>query len=122
MLPKIHRMSKKNGIKKVAGKGEIFFSENKKIILKIYGNKTKNTKAGISISKLAVRSAVKRNRVKRILREAFRKEIANIKPGFSIIVYLNRKIQEKEINYKEAAGEIKKILKKANLLVSKELR
>ncbi|OGI17898.1 MAG: ribonuclease P protein component [Candidatus Moranbacteria bacterium RIFCSPHIGHO2_02_FULL_40_12b] len=119
MLPKIHRMSKKNEIKEVAAKGEKFFSENKEIILKILGNEAKKTKVGFSIPKLAAKNAVKRNRIKRILREIFRKEISNIKPGFSILVYLNRKNGRKEINYKEAAGEIKKILKRANLIIKK---
>ena len=123
MLPKIHRMSKKNGIEKVAGKGEIFFSGNKEIILKISSNKTKNTKIGFSVSKLVVKNAVRRNRIKRILREVFRKEIINIKPGFNILARLSRKNKVREINHKEAHGEIKKILKRANLLTNnKEIK
>lgn len=60
-------------------------------------NRQRRNRLGISISSRNIRSAVARNRIKRILREVFRKNKKNTSNGYDIVVVIKRYPGEEKI-------------------------
>ncbi len=112
MLPKENRLVRKPDFEKVKEKGEKFQSHLFGLL--VFPNEEDVSRFGFVISTKLSKKAVKRNRVKRILREQVRLSLPKIKNGFDVI-FLGKKALL-EVSYKEIGKEIKRLFKKSGLL------
>lgn len=78
-------------------------------------NGLKHSRIGFSISSSRVPLATRRNRIRRLLREAFRKNKKGIKPGFDIIAVL-KKEPPRTISYGQMEEIFLKLAREADLL------
>ena len=103
---------KREEFNRVYNKG-LFFA-NKHLVIYILKRKKDNSNVyGISVSK-KVGKAVVRNRIRRLIKESLRLIQHDIKMGHSIIIVARN--PEKK-NFKEMDITLKKLLKKANMLL-----
>lgn len=86
---------------------------NELLVLYIIKNGKNINRVGISVSKKIGKSVV-RNRVKRLIRECFRKNKDNIKKGYDFIFIARKKAAES--NYYDIDESIKYLMKKGGLL------
>ena len=75
------------------------------------------TRVGFSISK-KFGTAVKRNRIKRQLREIYRSKIDNIKPGYDLVFIARR--GAKAADFHTLKKQMENLLKRADLLKNKD--
>jgi ribonuclease P protein component len=108
MLPAKNRLIKRVEFNNVYRKG-ILFSEGP-ISLKAAANNLGHSRIGFSIEKKFFKKAVERNRIKRLLREAFHQNMKNIKNSLDIVVFYKR--SEKNPDFKIILEMIKKLIKK----------
>jgi ribonuclease P protein component len=111
MLPVKNRLKKRSDFAKVYRKG-LFSSENP-VSIKFSENGLEKSRIGFSIEKKFFKKAVERNRIKRILREAFHKNLGNIKAGFDIVVFYKK--SEKDSDFKKVIELVEKVIKKSGL-------
>lgn len=86
---------------------------NKQLVMYVLNNKKKNNFFGIVISK-KVGNSVKRNRIRRQVKESIRLK-NNIKTGQDIIIVVRQ--QEFDLDYKTISNSINHLLKKHGLLI-----
>lgn len=114
MLPKENRLKDSADIKKVFEGGKS--ARNDFLFLRFHCNNLQQTRVAFSIGLAHSKSAVKRNRTKRLLRAAMQDFVSRLKPGFDIVIYVqnikpeNVKIQ-KTTRCLENALAFAKILK-----------
>jgi len=108
-FPREKRILKSAEFREVRSKGTRFYS--KSFIVYTHPNGLISNRLGITASARAGNS-VKRNRVKRLLREFFRLNVAKISPAtpLDIAVYVKRNIDIKAMNLASVEGELAKIL------------
>ena len=81
-------------------------SGNKFLIVKTLKTEAdKDSRIGIIISKKTEKSAVKRNRAKRQVREIVRKLLSDIKPGYDAMITIKARFLELEFSEKTKAVE-----------------
>jgi len=107
---------KKNYEFKYILKNGLFFNSNLLCIYIIKNRKDIN-RLGIVVSK-KVGKAVKRNRIRRLIREAYRNNKIS-KKGFDILIMWKTKIDINEAQYNKIFFEMKELFNKANILESK---
>lgn len=112
MLPKINRLTKKEDFDLIKEKG-------KRIQGRLFGIlvlETKNnfSRIGFIFSTKLSKKATLRNKAKRIFREAVRKLLPQVKPGYDIIFLGKREALGK--SFLEVSLEAEKIFKGAKLL------
>lgn len=73
-------------------------------------------KFGIAVSKKQGK-AVKRNHIKRLIRENYKNFESSIKTGTNILVIINKNKDIKDISFKQIEENFLRTLKKANVLV-----
>ena len=111
-MRKIRTLKKNYEFKNVLKNGKYFIKKH--IIVYINKNKIYENSIGIAVStKLC--NAVKRNKIKRIIRESFYKEKQNIKQGYNIVFLWNKKEPIENICFQEVHKEIVEIFKEADL-------
>jgi len=110
MLKKINRLRKKSEIDKVYKKGIKSFGEFS--CVRLLKNNQKEDRFAIVISNKIEKSAVKRNRIRRLFREVIKKYISNNNSifGFDFIININSYPTENTVFYFEK--EFNKCLKK----------
>ena len=108
------KMMKKNfEFKNVLSKGNYYSGKNIEVFIK-KNNKLCNF-LGIAISvKLA--KAVKRNYIKRLIRENYRLVESNIKTGYSIVFLWKKKADIENATFENIKSDIKFIFDKAEIL------
>lgn len=109
-MKKIYRIKKSRLFKKVYTNGR-YFAE-KYLVLYILKNNEEHNKVGYSVSK-KVGNSVVRNRVKRLMRENFRKIYDEIKPGYYIV--FTARAGSKDATYYDIENSMERALKRAKL-------
>ena len=102
MLPKEYRLKKRSAFKATYRINKTFYNGG----LTVFCGKTKDndipTKVGFVVSKKIHKRAVKRNRIKRLMRESYRKLIKENKTKtkyMSLIFVASSKLLEKDFTY-----------------------
>lgn len=108
MLPIKNRLIKRTDFNNVYRKGA-FFSEGP-LSLKITPNERETARIGFSIEKKFFKKAVERNKIKRLLREAFCQNIKKIKEGADIVVFYKK--SEENPSFKAILKLVEKIINK----------
>lgn len=112
MLPIKNRLKKREDFAKVFSKGA--YAGYDGLSIKYAKNSLEVSRIGFPVGKNYSKKAVVRNRVRRILRAGSSQYLANIKPGFDIIVLIRPTFQN--IEFQQVTTELKKVFQKANLL------
>jgi ribonuclease P protein component len=109
-LLKKERLIKTSDFRKVYNKGGSFTSEL--FVLKILPNTLNLNRIGFSISSRSIKKAFRRNRIRRLFREVFRKNKKELKKGFDIVLVV-RKDPGVNFSYKETEDIFLRLSKKA---------
>jgi len=86
------------------------------IILRSLPNAASTNRLGFSISAKSIKRAFRRNRIKRLFREAYRKNKNIIKTGFDIVIVVRRDVKE-NFSYVEARRILLDLSKQAGILL-----
>lgn len=76
---------------------------------------------GIAVGKKVSKSSVKRNRIRRLIREAYRLNEKNIKKGLNIVMVWKTSCSFELANFKSIEKDLLFCFKKANVLLFNEL-
>ena len=111
-MKKINTLKKNYEFSNVIKRGN--YHVKKQIIVYITKNDKNKNIIGIAIStKLC--NAVNRNKIKRIIRESYYREMKKIKQGYNIVFLWNKKEPIENICFQEVHKEIVEIFKEADL-------
>jgi ribonuclease P protein component len=88
MLAKKYRVTKKKEIEAIMKNGESFFT--KFFVVKYLKTDENISRFGFVVSKKVAKSAVKRNVLKRRMREVVRKQWKQIRPGYATIILFSK--------------------------------
>lgn len=112
-MKKILTLKKNYEFRYVLNKGKVYYGNQ--ITVYINRNKKNTNILGIAIN-TKLGKAVKRNRVKRLIRENYRIINNDIEQGYNIVFLWNKNINIKQANYFEIKKDMKNIFKRAKLL------
>ena len=110
MLKRENRITKRKNFEEVKKKGRIFHSPLFGLLVLTTEDKVKEF--GLIISKKVSKKAVARNKVKRLLAEAIRRNLDKINEGYRMIFLVKPSILGKKAE--EIEGEVIKLLKLLN--------
>jgi len=113
MLPPKHRLKGEESFEKVKSKGTLFQSTSFALIV-FDRRDIMFPRVGFVVSTKVSKKAVDRNKVKRILRKAFRLKLTEIKQGYDILVLAKKRVLEEDLE--SLSKELTRILKSASLL------
>lgn len=111
-MKKTETLKKNYEFKNIMDRGK--FYPGKYICIYVLKNTNQN-EIGIAISKKAG-NAVWRNKIKRLIRESYRKKEEKIKEEYSIVFLWKKNNEKKQISFWEINEEIEKLFKRANLI------
>ena len=112
-MKKVYTLKKNYEFKNVLKNGKYYVKKH--VIVYINKNNKNKNVIGIAINtKLC--NAVKRNYIKRIIREAYYKEQRKLKLGFDIVFLWNKKTPIQDLKFYEIHEEISQIFKEAGLI------
>lgn len=116
-LPSVHRLKHRNDFKAVYEQGKRFSTSH--LVLIALKDLTQNvpplpTRFGLSIGQKVSKKAVIRNRIKRLLRGAIRALLADIPPGWRVVVVVRPPAVE--CRYEHFVQELKTLLTKAGII------
>lgn len=112
-MRKIHTLKKNYEFKNVLKNGKYFIKKH--VIVYINKNEINKNVIGIAINtKLC--NAVKRNKIKRIIRESFYKEKQSLKQGYNIVFLWNKKEPVDNIDFYTIHKEIEEVFKEAEII------
>ncbi|MFA6320257.1 MAG: ribonuclease P protein component [Candidatus Omnitrophota bacterium] len=86
------------------------------VVLYCLENKLEHNRLGFSIGSKNIKRATSRNRIRRLFREAYRKNKRKFKCGFDIVMVV-RKDLHKDLTYNSAEAAFLKLAKEVNLAV-----
>lgn len=108
------RMLKKNyEFKNILSKGTYYSGQYIEAFIK--KNKNNYNSLGIAIS-VKIAKAVKRNLIKRLIRENYKLLENSIKPGYSIVFLWKKKADVKDAKFINIKNDMNKIFDKSNIL------
>ncbi len=111
-MRKIKTLKKNYEFKNVLSKGKFYIG--KQISIYILKNNKKINVIGVAVS-IKQCGAVKRNRIKRLIRENYRLLKNDLKQGYDIVFLWNKKGEVDEANYYIIKSDMEKTFKKAEL-------
>ena len=112
-----HRLTKDIEFKQLRSKGRSW--ANPLVVLYALPSDQNDTRIGISARK-RVGNAVKRNRAKRLIREAVRLRYPEIRPGWNLLFIARKPIAE--VGFEQADAAIEQLLRRAGVLAAKQGR
>ena len=112
-MKKIRTLKKNYEFKNVLNNRK--FYSGKQITIYINRNKLNENVIGIAVSSKSGK-AVRRNHVKRLIRENYYNKKIQLKRGYSIVFVWNRKIDIKNANYHVIESDMEKIFEKLKIL------
>lgn len=113
-MKKIRTLKKNYEFKNVLSKGKFYISKH--IILYIKRNNKKENYVGFAVN-TKIGKAVRRNRIKRVIRESYYSEQNNIQKGYDIVFLWNKSADDyKTIKSQTIHREMMDILNKANMV------
>ncbi|MBQ3407843.1 MAG: ribonuclease P protein component [Clostridia bacterium] len=112
-MRKIKTLKKNYEFKNVLSKGKFYVSKH--VIMYVKNNNKKENYVGIAVN-TKIGKAVRRNRIKRLIRESYRIEKNKILKGKDIVFLWNKKADASVINYSIIHGEIIELFDKANMV------
>lgn len=111
--PKTSRLVKTADFRKIYRSGSSYSSGP--FILKVLPNTININRIGFSISSRSIKKASKRNRVRRLFRESFRRNKARLRQGFDMVIVV-RKEPDNRFSYKKAEDVFLSLAKKTKAL------
>lgn len=112
-MRKIKTLKKNYEFKNVLSKGKFYIGEQ--IIIYITKNKEKNNTIGIAVSTKTC-NAVKRNRIKRLIRENYKLIKNDLDIGYNIVFLWNKKIKVEDANFYIIKKDMEQLLNKAGIV------
>ena len=113
-MKKMKTLKKNYEFQNVLKRGKFFVG--KQIIVYIEKNREEENIFGIAISKKLC-TAVKRNSIKRKIRENYRLLQKDLKKGYNIVFLWNKKVPVENLDYHIIENDMKMIFKKAGILI-----
>lgn len=110
-MSKTERLTKPYEYKEVYKKGQSF--ANRELVMYVLRRDDTRKRMGISINK-KVGHAVKRNRLKRVIREVFRLKKENVKEGLDLVFIVRRGIED--TTYRKMEQTMEDLFKKARII------
>lgn len=114
-FPKKEHLVKTKDFKKVYLEGRAF--RNEAIVLYALPNPLEFNRIGFSVGSRAVKLATGRNRIKRLFREAYRRNKKLIKSGSDMVVVVKKDISGK-LTYQNAEEMLLRVLKKSGMMIT----
>ena len=114
-MKRIKTLKKNYEFKNVLDKGK--FYKGKYVTIYLSKNKKNENVIGIAISKKLAK-AVKRNRLKRLIRESYRIQRDSLEKGYNIVFIWNKQANV-DSNYKNVSEDIISLFKKAGVINEK---
>ncbi|MBO5348613.1 MAG: ribonuclease P protein component [Clostridia bacterium] len=112
-MKKIKTLKKNYEFKNVLSKGKFYIG--KYIIVYVKDNNKKENFIGIAVN-TKIGKAVKRNRIKRVIRESYRINKEKIKKGKDIVFLWNKNAKINDANFYNINKELLEIFDKANMV------
>ena len=116
-MKKIRTLKKNYEFRNVLNKGKFYYG--RQILVYIDRNKLNENVIGIAIN-TKLGKAVKRNHVKRLIRENYYSKKKLLKNGYNIVFVWNKKIDIKQANYHIIKEDMENIFARAKLIKREE--
>lgn len=113
-MSKINMLKKNYEFRYVLTKGKYFSGKN--IECFIVSNRKDSNFLGIAISS-KICKAVHRNRIKRLIRESFRRVESDMSSGNSIVFLWKKKVDIENATFENINKDMNKIMKKAGIVI-----
>lgn len=113
IMRKIDTLKKNYEFSNVLKKGEYFVKKH--VTVYIEKNKINKNVIGIAVNTKTF-GAVRRNHIKRLIREAFYKERENLKKGYNIVFLWNKRESAESARFQTIHKEIAEIFREANIV------
>lgn len=111
MLPKKERLTRSSDFGQVFRRGKGFADSI--LLVKAFRGRREGVRIGVSVSR-RFGKAVVRNRIRRWLREAARRHIRNIRPGYDVVLIAKAGIEN--IGFDELVSRLGALLSEGKLL------
>ena len=111
MLKKANRIVRSKEFDRVFKLGQSFYGQN--IGIKVFKNTKEEIRLGLLVGTKVSKKAPTRNKIKRQIRDIFRKEMPILSRGKDIVIVALRPILNKK--YQEIQTDLKSVLKKLKL-------
>lgn len=109
-MEKKDRIKKNSQFRYIYKRGKSFLDEN--LVVYLFRNNKNTNRVGISVSK-KVGNSVRRNRVKRLIRESYRLSKDSFKKGYDIIVVA--RVRANSADFKKIRNSLVNLLRKGGL-------